>query len=170
MRTFDIKTEYDALLSMMEEVDENGEFVNDEAALKELMDELNESKGDKLDALELIKRDYEAKQEAVKAEIDRLTKRKKSFENQADKLKALQELLLNDEGFDTGRFKFSYRKSESVKVPELDNFEMSRMPKEWIITKYQFDKKAIKEAIKKSEIDYSEYGIELVTNVSLQVR
>ena len=166
MKTFDIKTEYDTLLSMMEEVDENGEFINDEATLKELMDELNESKGNKLDTLELIKRDYEAKQEAVKAEIDRLTKRKKSFENQANKLQSLQELLLNNEGFDTGRFKFSYRKSESVKVPDVcDN----SYPKEWIITKYQFDKKAIKEDLKKG-IDYSELGIELVTNKSLQVR
>lgn len=166
MRTFDIKKEYDTLLSIMEEVDENGEFVNDEATLKELMDELNESKGDKLDALELIKRDYEAKQEAVKAEIDRLTKRKKSFENQASKLQSLQELLLNDESFDTGRFKFSYRKSESVKVPDIcDN----SYPKEWVIAKYQFDKKAIKEDLKKG-IDYSELGIELVIGKSLQVK
>ena len=64
-------------------------------------------------------------------------------------------------------FKFSTRKSESLKVPDVCD---GSYPKEWIVTKYQFDKKAIKEAIKKSEIDYSEYGIEFVTNVSLQVR
>ena len=167
MRTFDILGEYNTLLSMMEEVDENGEFVNDDDTLKALLNELNQSKGNKLDNIELIKRDYQSKADALKAEIDRLAKRKKSFENQIDKLQSLQELLLNKEGFKTDRFTFSYRKSESVKVPETcDN----SYPKEWIVTKYQFDKKAIKEALKKSGIDYSEYGIELVTNVSLQVR
>lgn len=167
MRTFDILSEYNSLIEMMGEVDENGEFINDDATLKALLDELNQSKGDKLDNIELIKRDFQAKADTLKAEIDRLAKRKKSFENQVDKLQALQELLLNEDGFKTDRFTYSYRKSESVKVPETcDN----SYPKEWIITKYQFDKKAIKEAIKKSGIDYSEYGIELVTNVSLQVR
>lgn len=167
MNTFSILGEYNALLSMMEEVDENGEFINDDATLKALLDELNQSKSDKLDNIELIKRDFQAKADTLKAEMDRLAKRKKSFESQVDKLQSLQELLLNEDGFKTDRFTFSYRKSESVKVPDLcDN----SYPKEWIVTKYQFDKKAIKEAIKKSEIDYSEYGIELVTNVSLQVR
>lgn len=167
MRTFDILGEYNTLLSMMEEVDENGEFINDDDTLKALLNELNQSKGDKLDNIELIKRDYQSKADALKAEMDRLAKRKKSFENQIEKLKSLQELLLNEEGFKTDRFTFSYRKSESVKVPETcDN----SYPKEWVITKYQFDKKAIKEALKKSGIDYSEYGIELVTNVSLRVR
>ena len=167
MRTFDILGEYNTLLSMMEEVDENGEFVNDDDTLKALLNELNQSKGDKLDNIELIKRDYQSKADALKSEMDRLAKRKKSFENQIEKLQSLQELLLNEEGFKTDRFTFSYRKSESVKVPEMcDN----SYPKEWIVTKYQFDKKAIKEALKKTGIDYSEYGIELVTNVSLQVR
>ena len=167
MRTFDILGEYNALLAIMEEVDENGEFINDDDTLKSLLDELNQSKGDKLDNIELIKRDFQSKADTLKAEMDRLAKRKKSFESQVDKLQSLQELLLNEDGFKTDRFTFSYRKSESVKVPDLcDN----SYPKEWIVTKYQFDKKAIKEAIKKSEIDYSEYGIELVTNVSLQVR
>ena len=167
LSTFSILGEYNTLLSMMEEVDENGEFVNDDDTLKALLNELNQSKGDKLDNIELIKRDYQSKADALKAEMDRLAKRKKSFENQIEKLQSLQELLLNEEGFKTDRFTFSYRKSESVKVPETcDN----SYPKEWIVTKYQFDKKAIKEAIKKSGIDYSEYGIELVTNVSLQVR
>ena len=167
MRTFDILGEYNALLTIMEEVDENGEFINDDETLKALLDELNQSKGDKLDNIELIKRDFQSKADTLKAEMDRLAKRKKSFESQVDKLQELQELLLNEDGFKTDRFTFSYRKSESVKVPDVcDN----SYPKEWIVTKYQFDKKAIKEAIKKSEIDYSEYGIELVTNVSLQVR
>lgn len=138
MRTFDILGEYNALLTMMEEVDENGEFINDDATLKSLLDELNQSKGDKLDNIELIKRDFKAKADTLKAEMDRLAKRKKSFENQVDKLQELQELLLNEDGFKTDRFTFSYRKSESVKVPDLcDN----SFPKEWVITKYQFDKK-----------------------------
>lgn len=167
MNTFSILGEYNALLAMMEEVDENGEFINDDATLKALLDELNQSKSDKLDNIELIKRDFQSKADTLKAEMDRLAKRKKSFESQVDKLQSLQELLLNEDGFKTDRFTFSYRKSESVKVPDVcDN----SYPKEWIVTKYQFDKKAIKEAIKKSGIDYSEYGIELVTNVSLQVR
>jgi len=34
MRTFDIIGEFNALLAMMEEVDENGEFVNDDDTLK----------------------------------------------------------------------------------------------------------------------------------------
>ena len=167
MNTFSILGEYNALLTMMEEVDENGEFINDDATLKSLLDELNQSKGDKLDNIELIKRDFQSKADTLKAEMDRLAKRKKSFESQVYKLQELQELLLNEDGFKTDRFTFSYRKSESVKVPDLCD---ASYPKEWIVTKYQFDKKAIKEAIKKSEIDYSEYGIELVTNVSLQVR
>ena len=167
MNTFSILGEYNALLTMMEEVDENGEFINDDATLKSLLDELNQSKGDKLDNIELIKRDFQGKSDTLKVEIDRLTKRKKSFESQVDKLQELQELLLNEDGFKTDRFTFSYRKSESVKVPDLcDN----SFPKEWVITKDQFDKKAIKDSLKKSGIDYSEYGIELVTNVSLQVR
>ena len=167
MRTFDIIGEFNTLLTMMEEVDENGEFVNDDATLKALLDELNQSKSDKLDNIELIKRDYKAKADALKAEEDRLYKRRKSFEKQCDKLQALQEMLLNEEGFKTDRFTFSYRKSESVKVPETCD---SSYPKEWVVTEYSFDKKAIKESLKSSGIDYSAYGIKLVTNKSLQVR
>lgn len=167
MKTFDILKEYNALIEMMEEVDENGEFVNDSDTLNSLLNEFNQSKSEKLDNIELIKRDIQAKADAIKAEMDRLAKRKKSFESQVDKLQSLQEFLLNQDGFKTDRFTFSYRKSESVKVPDVCD---GSYPKNWFVTKYQFDKKAIKEDLKTSGLDYSDKGIEIVTNVSLQVR
>lgn len=167
MNTFEILQEYNALMYLMCETDENGVLINDENVLNELLSNINQSKSNKLDSIQLIKLDLEAKSQALKDEETRLNERRKSFDKQAEKLKNLQELLLNGEKFDTGRFTFSFRKSESVKVP--DECEAQSYPKEWIVTKYSFDKKAIKEALKNG-IDYSDKGIEIVTNYSLQIK
>lgn len=166
MKAYDIAKQYQVLADLVDIDPETGEIL-DSDTYNELLKEINDSRDEKLINIEYIKREIEAENELISSEIKRLQGRKKANDTKAERLENLQLILVGDDKIKTPFYTFSTRKSESVQVPDVcDN----SYPKEWIITKYQFDKKAIKEAIKKSGIDYSEYGIKMVTNVSLQIK
>lgn len=166
MKAYDIAQQFKALEDLQDFDEETGELKDGEAYYS-LLAEIEASREDKLVNIEKIKRSIEADNDLIASEIKRLQSRKKANETKVERLEDLQIMLVGNDKIETPFFKFSTRKSESLKVPDVCD---GSYPKEWIVTNHQFDKKAIKESLKKSGIDYSEYGIELVTNVSLQVR
>lgn len=165
--TFDIGKEYLYLAEFMNEIDdETGEYVNSEDDLKSLIEEIDGKKSQKLENIEYLKRDIRGKSNTLDDEIKRLQERKKSFDNNVEKLTFLQNILLNGEKLKTEHFSFYYKTSESLKVPD----EVNDADKEWVITTKKWDKAKIKKDLKESGIDYSELGFEFVEKQSVCVR
>lgn len=167
INTFDIITEYRALEELLNEVDaETGEFINSEEDIKEYISRLNDTRENKLNNIEDLKLDFKGKIEALKTKINKLTAREKSFESNIERLRGLQELLLNGEKLKTDEYTFSFRKSKSVEITDINLIE----------DKYcTFEKKAnraeIKKAIEKAiENNESFFGAEIVEKTSLSVR
>jgi len=165
MRAYDITQQYQILADIVDFDPETGEIL-DSATYAELLAQIDESRNTKLESIEYIKRNIDADSEMIAQEIKRLQGRKKANDTKVERLTNLQLMLLDGEKVTTSFFTFSTRKSESVKVPDVCD---ASYPKEWTNIKYTFDKKAIKEALK-SGIDYSELGIELMQNISLNVK
>lgn len=168
MRIFDIMSEYYALLEMIEQAEENpefnpetGEIIPVEEILKDEIAKLNDEKETKLENLEYLKREIKSNADSLADEIKRLQARKKSFENQVEKLKSLQEYLLQGEKLKTNKFTFSYRKSESIEVEDED-----LIPDEFKIITYKIDKTNLKKALKEDEIK----GAKIIEKRSLVVR
>lgn len=165
MNTFDIKREYTALDALLNEIDENtGEFLNSADDISEYIHALEDTRDNKLDSIERLKRDNKSKEDAIVAEIKRLT----AFKNQIVKTNArltdLQFELTGGTKIDTAFYKFSSRKSTQVHV--LDD---RLLDSEYIVVKETTapDKKAIKEALNNGVVVA---GAELITNVSLSVK
>ena len=166
MKAYDIAKQYQVLADITDIDYETGEIL-DSDTYSELLKEIDDSRDEKLTNIEYIKREIEAENELIANEIKRLQGRKKANDTKVERLESLQLMLVGEDKIKTPLYTFSTRKSESVQVP--DNYNPRDYPKEWVVAKYQFDKKAIKEDLKKG-IDYSEFGISLVTKVSLSVR
>ena len=166
MTTFQILEEIRALYALMVECDENGELLHNEDDLKDFVREIKQNKEVKLNSMQDLKIELQHSINAYDEKIKKLSARKQALSNDIDRIKNLQLMLLDGEKCKTDEYNFTFTNTESVKVPDTcDN----SYPKEWIVTKYQFDKKAIKEALK-SGIDYSEYGVEILKNKSLVIR
>lgn len=145
MNVFDLSKEYVMLNDMAFEYDEEtGEIINNDDTLKELIDELNEAKEQKLNNIEYLKRSNKSNVDALAAEIKRLQSKKKAIENTNERLKTLQEILLNGEKLKTDKFTFSYRNIEVIKVPGEVDPKLDTL----VNAKYTWDKKAIKDSIK----------------------
>lgn len=109
--------------------------------------------------------EYKAKEEAIDAEIKRLTARKKTAQNIQQRLKErIAEALevFEVEKLEAGTFRYSFRKSKSVEI-----FDLNALPDEFIITEKKADKKAIGDALKAGSVIY---GAQLNENKSLQIR
>ena len=151
------------LLSLVE----NGEFTSEDIA--ETLEDEEMQLGDKFDGIMSLVRNIEGQANTLAEEVKRLSDRKKSFENQAENLKAyilqcLQAAQLKN--FKTERNTLTVRKgSVSVVIDNVD-----QLPDELvdIATVVAPDKKKIKEAIesgKEIKGAHLEIGAE-----SLQVR
>ena len=169
MRTFDIIKEYYALQDLIEAELENpsfdpttGEVIPIEEILKEEIGNLQGAKEEKLENIEYLKRDNKSKIEALNEEIKRLQNRKKSLEKTNENLSNLQNILLAGEKLKTTKFTFSYRKSKSVEIKELD-----LIPDDYKKVTYTADKTKIKKAIEAGEFIQ---GAEIVEKKSLSVR
>ena len=168
MKTFDILSEYYALMELIEEAESNpefnpetGEVIPVEEILKEEIEKLNGEKVTKLENIEYLKRDNKSKIEALSEEIKRLQARKKSFEKANENLAKLQDYLLQGEKLKTDKFTFSYRKSKAVEITNED-----LIPDEYKKVEYKVNKIELKKALEKEKIQ----GAELVEKKSLSVR
>ncbi len=164
---FDINEQFRLLEELANELDydpETGEIKDNTKELLELLEQVEMLKEEKLDNIEYLKRDIKAKIEALKNEESRLNKRRKSFERNIERLKSLQNELLEDEKCKTDKFTYFFRKNESVNIKDI-----SRVLDEgiYIRTKVEPDTTEIKKALK-SGIDVA--GAALEVKNSLNVR
>lgn len=112
-------------------------------------------------------RELLAEADAVKAEKDRLTKRQRALENQAERVKAyLAAFVPQGEKLKDGRVQVSWRKSESVQV-DVPAEQLPTMYQRVIPEQREPDKTALKDAIKTgAQIP----GVQLVTKQNIQIR
>lgn len=167
MKVLDILKEFRALEELMNEIDsETGEYLNNENDIQEYIVNLKLSKEDKLNNIQDLKIEFEAKIEAVKSKIEYLNNRKKSFERNINNLTNLQLMLLNNQKLETNEYSFSFRKSESVSINDiLFDSKDERFNRTTI--KVEPDKTAIKKAIKDG---ISVDGASIETKMNLQVK
>ena len=163
MRVFDLLQEYRALEDLLNEVDsETGEFINNEDVIKEYIENLNDTRDNKLDNIERLKREFEAGANALDSEIKRLQSFKKQKEKSIENLTNLQMILTQGEKIETSLYKFSTRKSKSVNI-----IDESLIPDEYFKIKKEVSKSEISKAIS-SGVDVS--GAEIVEKISLTVK
>lgn len=157
MTLFDINK---AILDFEYEIDEEtGEILNAEE-----LDQLQMAREDKIEGVGLWIKNLTAEAEAVKKEKDAMADRQRRLEKKVESLKRYLEYALQGEKFSTPRISMSFRKSESVFIPDeaqLDdrfvNVTMVKKP----------DKKLIKDTLKAGlEVP----GAELVTKQNLQIK
>lgn len=167
MKVFDILKEFRALEELMNEIDlETGEFLNSEDDIQEYIVNLKLSKEDKLNNIQDLKIEFEAKIEAVKSKIEYLNNRKKSFERNINNLTNLQLMLLNNQKLETNEYSFSFRKSESISINDiLFDSKDERFNRTTI--KIEPDKTAIKKALKDGMVID---GAIIETKMNLQVK
>lgn len=149
-----------AILEFDYEIDEEtGEILNAEA-----LDALELARDEKIEGVGLWIKNLTAEAEAVKKEKDAMADRQHRLEKKAESLKGYLAWALQGEKFSTPRIAMSWRKSESVLIPDealLDdrfvNITMIKKP----------DKKLIKDTLKAGrEVP----GAELVTKQNLQIK
>ena len=157
MTLFDINK---AILEFDYEIDEEtGEILNAEE-----LDALELARDEKIEGVGLWIKNLQAEAEAVKKEKDAMADRQRRLEKKAESLKNYLAWALKGEKFSTPRIAMSWRKSESVLIPDealLDdrfvNITMIKKP----------DKKLIKDTLKAGlEVP----GAELVTTQNLQIK
>lgn len=138
---------------------EDGEVLDLEA-----MEALELAREVKIENVAMYIKSKRALAEAIDAEIESLTKRMKSYKNEVARCtKYLAENFDRDK-YETAKVKLSWRKSESVNVPDATVLpEQYRRVKEVV----EADKKAIKEALKSGEVIV---GAELVVKQNLQIK
>ena len=157
MTLFDINK---AILDFDYQIDEEtGEILNAED-----LDALQLAREEKIEGVGLWIKNLQAEAEAVKKEKDAMADRQRRLEKKAESLKHYLEWALQGEKLSTPRIAMTFRRSESVSIPDealLDdrfmNITMVKKP----------DKKLIKDTLKAGrEVP----GAELVTKQNLQIK
>lgn len=163
LKVFDIIKEYRALEDLLSEINpETGEYINNEDVIKEYIENLNDTRDNKLDNIERLKREFEAGANALDSEIKRLQSFKKQKEKSIENLTNLQMILTQGEKIETSFYKFSTRKSKSVNI-----IDESLIPDDFFKIKKEVSKSEISKAIN-SGIDVK--GAEIVEKISLTVK
>ena len=124
--------------------EETGELLDFDPAQLEVLKEQRESK---LEAIACFIKELDAEAAALKAEADKLTKRKAVAENKAARLRNVlaESMIANgDDKFKTSKCAVSFRSSKQVIIDDLDKLDAKFVKVD--ITKKP-DKKAIKEAL-----------------------
>ena len=149
----------------LQEMAQNAETAEDMQALEDTISSI-------ADAIEVKGENYaklikclDADNEGIQKEIKRLQKAKKANDSLANRLKANMDESLKAVGSDKlkcGTFTFSYRKTKSVEILDLD-----ALPGDYKAIEYKPDKNAIKKAINDGE---AVAGAALVEKNTLQLR
>ena len=158
---------------------ETGEML-DENEFNKKFDEIQMALNEKIESTMLFYKSLTSESDAIKAEEKNLAQRRKVKEVLAERLKKridnyITHQFTDDDGnvdivslnkykFETSRLKLSYRKSESVDVPDA-----TLVPQQYqkVKTEITADKTAIKKAIKSGE---NIQGATLVTQLNMQVK
>lgn len=146
--------------------EETGEFLFSEEEIEKAYEAINAKKEDKLNAIEDYKRSIKKEQELYEEKKKKQEANIKRCKNKVEYLKELQESLLGGEKLKTDEYTFSYKKSTSVEVYDVDALEEKfiKIEKKPVL-------KDIVEAIKKAnERGESFFGANLKTKISLSIR
>ncbi|MES2004298.1 MAG: siphovirus Gp157 family protein [Bacteroidota bacterium] len=112
---YEIQAEYAAIIAQLEDLD--GELTEEiEFALTINKEELEK----KAEAYALRIMDFAGQSDNIKAEIDRLSKRKKMIDSVGEKLKGMIDSAMKQFGVDkisTDKITLSFRKSQAIEVP-----------------------------------------------------
>ena len=152
---------YQELLSMALDPDTAPE------ALADTMEAIEGEFEDKADGYAKVMKTLDADVSAIKAEIARLTERKKSIETNIDRMKRALESSMRATGktkFKTTLFSFGIQKN----VPSVSILDESKIPEQFLIPQSpKIDKRAIMAALKDGE--HYEWA-EVVQTESLRIR
>ena len=144
MKIYEIPSTLRDLLDRLDADPDTGEVDGDALAAYA---EYQGAATEKLEATACYVRELEAEAEAIKAEEDRLAKRRKALENKSSRLKTYMMPALEAMG---GKVKASVRigKSQAVTV-----FDLDALPDAFkrVVTKVDPDKVALKKALKAGE-------------------
>ena len=170
MKTFHIKQAFRDLEDMMNEFDENGEFIYSSESLAHFVKELEEKKELKLNNIEDLKKEYESSINTLDEKIKSLQARKNQFNKIIDNLKFLQNVLLEGEKLKTDEYNFYFTTSKSLKVPDVVDETLEDLIK----IEKSYDKDVIKDRLENAndeiKAELIEKGFYIETKKSLVVR
>ncbi len=157
MKLYELATTYQEILEM----DLEGE------QLDEMLSILEDDVADKAENIAKVMRTLEVEGVAYDDEIKRLQAKKQACTKKSTRLKDYLDVMLKSmeiKKLDGKLFKFSYRKSESVKLTDE-----SKLPELYVKTKTttSADKTAIKKALKAGEVIE---GAEIEVKQNLQIK
>lgn len=163
MTIFEIDNQIRALLEAAEVNEETGEWLIDEQAIEEL----NIAREEKIESICMYYKELSAEAVAIKAEEDKLKKRRESVGKKAEKIEKLISYALNGEKFKTAKVEVKCTTTQKVETnPEFiewamqqDRFLRYKLP--------EVDKVELKKALKANEpIPYAA----LVTSMSMTIK
>lgn len=141
---YELTTEYMGLLNMAEEEEVDPQVLAD--TLEGMDGELEQ----KAENYAIMINTLNGQADLLNAEIKRLTDRKKTLENNANRMKEALENIMNVTGkrkFKTLLFSFNIQKNPPVLVVD----DESKVPEEFVKFKKEFDKTALKKFVKENE-------------------
>lgn len=160
MKLYEIKNDLREVLDLVSN-EESGELYTD--TLESLQLEFE----DKAEGVALYIKELNAEAEAIKAEENVLSERRKAKENKAEKLKQYLSNNMMEVGvkkIDTSKVALSFRKSTAVSITNEKDIPEAYTE---IVKTAKIDKKAIGDAIKSGQVVP---GAELVENMNLQIK
>lgn len=141
---YEITGEYLQLMDMLDDPEV------DPIVLMDTMDAIGGELDDKAENYGRIIRNLEAEAEAIKAEVDRLSKRRKTIDSNIDRLKKRLQMAMeitNRPKIDTPLFKFYIQKNAPSVVVDLE--DLQDMPMEYLTYHEPTpNKAALKDALK----------------------
>lgn len=149
MKIYEINQQLERLLEL--DLERSVDTETGEILTAEQVDELLLAREEKIEGCLLFIKNKQAEAEALKAEIDKLTARKRVAEANAAWCKEYVAGALQGEKFSTARVAVSFRKVKSVNMSED---WMSSLPEEYlrIKTTVEPDKTALKKALEAGEV------------------
>lgn len=165
---FSIGLNFYALRDLTNEIEFNeltGEVINNDEAVQELFNEIQEDLSVKLDNSAYVVKELTSDADMLDLEIKRLTKKKTALKNKAEMLKKLMLGAVQASGekkIVTDLHSFTTRNSKSVNILIEDEIE-----RKYMIPKFQIDKKKIGEALKNNELVK---GAELLEKTTLNIK
>lgn len=112
---------YEINQTLMNIIEDGGVFVDSETGEvfdQTALDELQMAFEDKVNSCLMVMRQYETDGDAAGAEIARLQRLKRSYQNRAAYLKDYVQFCLGGEKFKSSKFNVSYRNTRSVNITD----------------------------------------------------
>ena len=125
---------------------------------------------EKITNLVHIFKEYEYESEKFKAEIEKLTERKRIADNAIKSLKNYIEYIADGQKIDSITYKIAYRKSESIEIDEIliDTENLKTLIPEAVKTEIKYNKIAIKNYYKQNGT--LPKGVTIVEKNNIQIK